>query len=150
MLFKFRKNKQDKSLEQRIEEFEQKLNAFDSDIQKEFDRINALLEKTQKVIDKIFNNDEYTFEEMKPVSSVEDCPIYRSYTQKEIAELYGVTHFTIKKWEKNYYRPKEFIGRIDVEESKVEQLAKEYRERKADEQKRFAHKRYRKNSTTGV
>lgn len=150
MLFKFRKNKQDKSLEQRIEEFEQKLNAFDSDIQKEFDRINALLEKTQKVIDEIFNKDEYTFAEMQPVSSVDDCPIYRSYTQKEIAKLYGVTHFTIKKWEKNYYRPKEFIGRIDVEESKVEQLAKEYRERKADEQKRFAHKRYRKNSTTGV
>lgn len=152
MFFKSR-NKKIKELEDKLQEFEKKLEEFENDIENEFKKFDEILEKTQKIIDETFSN-EYTFDGMTEVKpdggKVEDCPIYTSYTQKKLAKLYGVNHHTIQKWEKGYYPPKEFIGRKDVEESKVELLAKQYRERRKNEQERIANKKKRKKSTTGV
>jgi DNA-binding XRE family transcriptional regulator len=152
MFFKSR-NKKIKELENKLQEFERKLEEFENDIENEFKKFDEILEKTQKIIDETFSN-EYTFDGMTEVKpdggKVENCPIYTSYTQKELAKLYGVNHHTIQKWEKGYYPPKEFIGRKDVEESTVELLAKQYRERRKNEQERIANKKKRKKSTTGV
>lgn len=152
MFFKSR-NKKIKELENKLQEFEKKLEDFEKDLQNEFNKFDEILEKTQKIIDETFGN-EYTFDKMTEVKpdggKVDNCPIYASYTQKELAKLYGVNHHTIQKWEKGYYPPKEFIGRKDVEKSKVEFLAKQYRERRKNEQERIANKKNRKKSTTGV
>ena len=153
MFFKSR-NKKIKELENKLQEFEKKLEDFENDLQNEFNKFDEILEKTQKIIDETFGN-EYTFDKMTEVKpdggKVEKCPLYTtSYTQKELAKLYGVNHHTIQKWEKGYYPPKEFIGRKDVEKSKVEFLAKKYRERRKNEQERISNKNKCKKSTTGV
>lgn len=152
MFFKSR-NKKIKELENKLQEFERKLEEFENDIENEFKKFDEILEKTQKIIDETFSN-EYTFEGMTEVKpdggKVENCPIFRDYTQRELAKLYGVNHHTIQKWEIGYYPPKEFIGRKNVEESKVEELAKQYRERRKAEQERIKQKKDGKNSTTGV
>lgn len=149
-------NKRIKNLEKQLKDFEKKLEKFDEDIQNEFKKFDEILEKTQKVIDDTFGK-EYMFVGMTAVTpadggggEVENCPIFRDYTQRELAKLYGVNHHTIQKWEIGYYPPKEFIGRKNVEESKVEELAKQYRERRKAEQERIKQKKDAKNSTTGV
>lgn len=141
MLFKTPQNKI-KELEDKLQKFEKKLEKFDNDIQKEFEKFDEVLKKTEQLINETFG--EYQFTEIKVVES---SPETRSYTQKEIAKLYGVNHHTVQKWEKGYYPPKEFIGRANVDVKKIEQLSKEYRERKAKEQERIANKKNSKKST---